>query len=332
MTRPAYDPFGERISKPFRKSVGVLGCQFAIESSDERLMTLALDAFDNLPKQKLSHAPSRFKVTMILNHHKRTWPRKTEPPRPVLNSGNGLLCATMDTGNFAIVNVPQSQALVCVSAPMLGHPYHVRYELIEFAFLTLASRAQSLISLHAGCVGSNGLGLLLMGASGTGKSTLGLHALVAGMEMISEDSSFVTLPDMSLMGVPNYLYVRRETLGLLKSGPLHDQIIRSPKIRRRSGVQKYEVDLRQLPGRSTRKPLKLAATIMLTRRSAGRQSALRPLSRKNFLSALRREQPYALGMPNWNEFQRSIANLPTYELRRKEHPEDSVRALQTLLD
>ena len=78
-----------------------------------------------------------------------------------------------------------------MSPGMLRYPYHARYELIELAMVTLASRAQSLVPLHAACVGVRGTGLLLIGASGAGKSTLALHALFSGMQLLSEDSAFV---------------------------------------------------------------------------------------------------------------------------------------------
>ena len=64
---------------------------------------------------------------------------------------------------------PMSRALICVSNAMLRHRYHARYELVELAFLTLAARAQSLVPLHAACVGANGKGVLLMGGERDGQ-------------------------------------------------------------------------------------------------------------------------------------------------------------------
>jgi hypothetical protein len=237
-TPAADDPFGERIPADFRTQLSVLGCDFAVESTDRALGNLAVDSFGDLPRYKLDKPPRSFTVSLVLTNHKRTWSRSAEPPQPVLSSGNGMLCATMDAGNFAIVDVAMSRALICISAAMLQYPYHARYELIEFAFLTLASRAQSLVPLHAACVGSNELGLLLMGSSGTGKSTLSLHALAGGMQLHSEDSAFVASTGLTIAGVPNYLYLQRGSLDFLESGKLRRQIESSTQIRRRSGVQK----------------------------------------------------------------------------------------------
>jgi energy-coupling factor transporter ATP-binding protein EcfA2 len=242
-----------------------------------------------------------------------------------------MLCATMDAGNFAVVDPSMSRALICISSAMLQHPYHARYELIEFAFLTLASRVQSLLPLHAACVGSKKSGLLLMGPSGSGKSTLSLHGLTGEMQYLSEDSAFVSPASLNIAGIPNYLYLQRETLEFLQPGKLRQLITASPQIYRRSGVKKYQVNLRETPAKIARAPLQLAATVMLSRRKVTVQPGLKPLPRKNFISRLRREQPYAMSMSNWQEFEDSIVKLPAYELRRTAHPDIAIRELQALL-
>ncbi|MGI9234254.1 MAG: serine kinase [Woeseiaceae bacterium] len=330
-TPAADDPFGERTPSVSNAQLSVLGCDVSVDSTDHALLNLAIDAFGDLPRYRLGGRPPTLNVKLVLTYHERSWLRDADPPRPVLSSGNGLLCATTDPGNFAIVDVPMSRALICVSADMLQYPYHARYELIELAFLTLASRARSLVPLHTACVGSNGSGLLLMGSTGTGKSTLGLHALALGMQFLADDSAFVAPASLKITGVPNYLYLQRGTLDFLAPGQLRRQIQGSPKIRRRSGVQKYQANLRELHGKIARGPLQLAAMVMLSRRSVTKQPALKPVSRKTFLVKLRREQPYATGMSNWEEFERRIADVRTYELRRTQHPDSAVRELQALL-
>ena len=71
--------------------------------------------------------------------------------------------------------------------------------------------------LHAACVGAKGNGVLLMGASGTGKSTLSLHALAGGMQLLSEDSAFVALDGLRVTGVSNYLHVGPHALRFMQS-------------------------------------------------------------------------------------------------------------------
>src|SRR5258708_6306038 len=95
---------------------------------------------------------------------------------------------------------------------MLRFPYHIRYELIEFAVFMLACRAQRLVPMHAACVGLDGRGILLMGPSGSGKSTVALHCLLAGFDFLSEDSVFVASKSMGATGVANFLHVREDSL------------------------------------------------------------------------------------------------------------------------
>jgi hypothetical protein len=216
---------------------------------------------------------------------------------------------------------------------MLERPYYPRYELIELAFLTLAARVQALVPLHAACVGANGSCVLLIGASGTGKSTLCLHALTGGMQLLSEDSAFVSPRSLLVTGVPNYLHLTRDSLGFLGPGTLRRAIERSPVIARRSGARKFEVDLRKLRAETARKPLRLVASVFLSRRVSGRTRALKLLGSEACVSRLRSEQPYAMRTcSRWAVFEHRVAKLPSYELRRTEHPDVAVPLLARLCE
>jgi hypothetical protein len=315
----------------FRAHVNVLGGAFTIESTDAILHRLALEAFGGLPRHRLARKQQRFRVSLVGTDHTASWPSGAEPPRPTHSAGGGLLSATVDAGNFAIMDLAQSRALVGISRAMLRHRYHARYELIELAVLTLASRGQALVPLHAACVGAHGSGILLMGASGAGKSTLSLHAFAGGMQLLSEDSAFIVADTLLATGAPNYLHVRTNGLRSLPDGPLRRQIRRSPTIRRRSGVRKYEVDLRAVTGRIATRPLRIAATVFLSPEPAGRRPPLRRLGRNAFLARLRREQPYAAGLDTWRRFERRIVAVPAFELRRLQDPDAAVAQLKAML-
>lgn len=331
MTGTACDPFGERERPALRAHLSVLGAAFTVESSSARALRLAVDAFGGLPRHRLAAEPRRFRVRLVTTENHATWSRRAAPPQPTLTAGGGILCATIDAGNFAVIDLPRAHALVCMSPSMLRRSYYARYELIELAMVTLASRGQSLVPLHAACIGARGSGALLMGASGAGKSTLALHALAAGMQLLSEDSSFVAVDSLQATGTPNYLHVQPSALEYLDEGPLLAQVRRSPMICRRSGARKHELDLRTVPGRLAASPLRIAFTVFLSRRKAVRPSALVQLSHAALLEHLRREQPYAVGLPNWRGFERRIAALPAYELRRTAHPDMAISQLRSVL-
>jgi hypothetical protein len=332
MSAAADDPFGEDTAAHLHARLSVLGGEFAVTTSARRLLDLAIEAFGGLPSQRLGRRVPRFSVRLVLNERQRTWDRGDEPPPPMFSSGAGLLCATIDAGNFAVVDVGKARALISVSKAMLEQPYYPRYELVELVFLTLASRGQALVPLHAACVGTNGNGVLLVGGSGTGKSTLCLHALDGGMQLLSEDSAFVARKGLRVTGVSNYLHLAHDAPGFLRPGALRRAIERSPVIHRRSGARKFELDLRTLRAEAAREPLRLVATVFLSRRAASGAQALRMIDRDACIARLRREQPYARHtFPGWSAFEGRLAFLPSYELRRTQHPAIAVRQLRELL-
>src|ERR1017187_6681901 len=179
---PAGDPFCERSPMAWRTRLQLLGPRFRFESNSRQLLRLVKVAYAGLPPHRFSPnaAPFRIRLRLVASNALRTTP---EPPSlKTLSGPGGLLCGIMDAANFAVLSPNERSGLVVVSRDMLRHPYHVRYELIEFVVFTLASRAQGLVSLHAACVGRSGRGLLLMGSSGTGKSTLALQCLMQGLD------------------------------------------------------------------------------------------------------------------------------------------------------
>jgi len=326
-----HDPFGENVPLNFRARLHVLGAEFDVRSADAILLSIAREAFDGLPQYRLATDRRRLRLDLVATRDRVPSQMTEVPPSPLLSSGATLLCSHIDAANFAIVNLASRTALVCASPAMLEHSYHLRYELIEFAALTLATRVQSLVPLHAACVGEQQTGLLLMGASGAGKSTVCLHAMNRGMQILSEDGSFVFPGEMRIVGVPNFLHLRPDSLKFLEPGELKSRIAGSPQICRRSGVRKIEVDIRKLGGKLAPSDLALRATVFLSPRSADRHPLLIPLDRKTAIDRLRSEQPYAAASEGWGDFERRIADLPAFELRRGNHPDASVHELRELL-
>ena len=195
-------------------------------------------------------------------------------------------------------------ALVVFSPEMLRFPYHTRYELIEFAVFTLAARAQGLMPLHGACVGHDGRGLLLFGDSGAGKSTASLHCLLRGMNFLAEDSMFVTPDTMFATGIANFLHVRCDSLHSVPD-PAAVRIRRSRIIRRRSGVEKYEVDLRRAKFDLAASPLKVARIVFISEQAGRRGVLLTPLRRYDTLVRFKKSQPYAIKQPGWTTISRS---------------------------
>ena len=317
---------------PWRTRLQLLGGRFHFESNSRQLLRLVDLAYAGLPRHRLGTDASPFRIRLRLAG--RNTPRHTlEPPSLKSESGpGGLICGIMDAANFAIVSPHERTGLVVVSRDMLRYPYHVRYELLEFAVFVLASRAQGLVPLHAACVGRAGRGLLLMGSSGAGKSTLALHCLMLGMNLLAEDAVFVKPDRLLATGVSNFLHVRGDSLPFVDDASMASRIRKSPTIRRRSGMEKFEVDLRHLGGRVAASTLRIEGIVFLSTRSGGRGAALVPLRRRELMARLTAAQPYPAQLPSWKVFSKHLSGVRGFELRRGQHPSEAAVALRLLLN
>ena len=324
------DPFGERIACNLVLQRTVLGGRFHFASNSGALLQLAEAAYGRLPPCEWPEARD-FHIELRLLSARME--RRGEPPPVRQHAGAGLLCGVMDECNYAVLDPAGRRALVTASQDMLGHPYHLRYELIEFAVFTLAARGMGLVPLHGACVGHRGRGVLLLGESGAGKSTLALHGLLRGLDFLAEDAVFVHPDSLLAMGVPNFLHVRPDALGLLADGHLREWLERSPRIIRRSGVEKIEADLRLGIGRLAGEPLALVGAVQVSPEPAGRrESLLLPVAAEQAATWLASNQPYAAGQPGWQPFVRALVQRGVHRLRRGRDPQAAIDALCGLLD
>src|SRR6185437_2810824 len=175
-------------------------------------------------------------------------------------------------------------------------------------------------------------GILLLGASGAGKSTLALHSLLQGMDFLAEDAVFVQPESMLATGVANYLHVRADALRFVSDEATRHWISEAPVIRRRSGVGKFEADLRQGHGRLAAVPLELVGAVFVSAQPADDPDVLlSTIPPREIADRLRADQAYASGQPGWHRFEQQMMQLGAHRLRRGRHPRDAATALSRLL-
>jgi hypothetical protein len=327
---PAADPFGESTPVKLSLRLQLLGASILFESNSGQLLRLVKAAYAGLPGHILGKPVPELRIRLQLARAERL-PRGRKPAPLVTMGGLGLLGATAGSTNTVVVSPQQRAALIVVTPAMLQSPYYLRYEIIEFAVLTLVTRVQALVPLHAACIGKGDRGVLLIGNSGAGKSTLALQALLRGWDFVAEDAAFVSSETMHATGAANFLHLRANTLRWLKPSETTARIRSSPVITRRSGVRKFEVDLRKVRCRAAPRPLKLMAAVFVSPRGAGRGPLLRPLRQVEWMPRLALAQPYAANLPGWREFTRNLSHLAVVELRRGRHPAEGLDAVQSLL-
>jgi hypothetical protein len=325
---PPADPFNEHRAPALQASFRVLGGRFDFATDSAQLLKIVAHAYHDLPAHVLRTPTPRFRMRLLLLA--ATSGTRSSPPAVRALSGAGLLGGAVGGSSFVAVDPSARSGLIVLSSRLLHFPYHVRYELIEFAAYTLATRTQALLPLHAACVGRRGRGVLLVGASGAGKSLTTLACGLQGLQLLSEDSVLLEPRTLRATGVANFLHLRRDCLRFLGPAPRR-WLQAAPIIRRRSGVEKFELDLRHglctlAPG-----PLKLAAVVFLSAAGAHGDSLLQPLSRRTALARLAATQRYAAQQSQWPVFCRKLERVPAFELRRGGHPRESAEALGELV-
>jgi hypothetical protein len=324
------DPFGERPARLNRRRMHLLGGSFEFESGSRALLGLVDQAFAGLPRHRLPGLAPRFQIRLQLTGGTRGV-ATTEPPAPHYHGGAGLLTAVMDADNCALLCPEQRSGLVVIASRALRHsPRLVRYELLEFAVYALAHRGLGLVSLHAACVGFGGRSVLLIGESGAGKSVVSLHGALRGLDFLTEDSTFVHAATMQATGISSFLHLRPDALRWLDDDALGRRIRRSPSIRRRSGVEKLEVDMRRVRA-PARGPVTLSGLVLMSGKPAGKGKLLRRVDARSLLDRLESSQAYASQRPGWSVFLKRAAGLPAFELRRGAHPAEGADALREML-
>jgi hypothetical protein len=324
------DPFEERAVRILRRRFSLLGGVFEFQSDSAELLALVDAAYERLPKQHLPGKAAEFTLRMTLRRDGERI-RGSEPPQPRARAGAGLICAAVDAWNFVALHPQTRQGLISISRQMLAFPYHARYELLEFSVFTLATRALGLVPLHAACVGFPDRALLLVGESGAGKSTLTVQCMQRGMKLLAEDAVFVHPGSLLATGVPNFLHLRTSSIRFIGARGWAGRVRRAGVIRRRSGVRKLEVDLRQGDFPIARSALQITGIVFMSPQRASRSALLGPIDVTRARRRLAASQEYAAGLASWKPFGASLERVPAFELRRGRHPEESAEALERLL-
>jgi hypothetical protein len=155
--------------------------------------------------------------------------------------------------------------------------------------------------------------------------------LLEGFAFLSEDSVLLRPQTLSATGVANFLHLRADSLRWFSRARAVARIRGSPVIRRRSGVKKFELDLRRGDYRLAAAPMKIVATVFLSPHRTGDRPLLRALSRAELRAKLTESQPYAANQPHWSRGCAGLSSVGAFELSRGRHPLETVDVLRKLV-
>lgn len=105
------------------------------------------------------------------------------PPGPTYRVMMPLMVIVADGDNYAIADLAQNKTQVTLSWAAVNHSQYARYFFLDSTACQHISTRHT-TPVHAGCVSLNGRGVLLLGDSGAGKSSLS-YACARGMDIHS---------------------------------------------------------------------------------------------------------------------------------------------------
>lgn len=112
------------------------------------------------------------------------------PPAPTYRLTKPVLTAIADADNFFVSDLEQNKTRMTISHATEKQKLYLRYFFLE-AIVGCHIAWHFTTPVHAACVVLHGRGVLLVGDSGAGKSSLAFACARAGWTYVSDDASFL---------------------------------------------------------------------------------------------------------------------------------------------
>jgi hypothetical protein len=247
-------------------------------------------------------------------------------------AGSRGLTAALPAEGVAVFHLPDAAAI----------PASERAAPIREA-LQLLMAARGRLMTHAGAVGRDGKGALLVGRGGSGKSTLALSCALTGMEIVADD--YVLLEPGSLVAhaMQSTAKLTEDSAARLGIPPSAvDPAGFEPTF---EGPAKALVDVRKLPPRTLARRLEIGAIVAPTLKPHGpaatavagvlgeAEPSMRPISAAEGLRALAPSTIVQSGFANRNALAvlaRLVREVPSYALELDPDPAMNAAAVDRL--
>lgn len=235
-------------------------------------------------------------------------------------AGTGAITAADPSGGEAVFHLPDAARVTGIerAAPLR-----------EALALLMAPRRRCMT--HAGAVGRDGLGVLLVGRGGSGKSTLALSCALAGMEIVADDYVLLETGPAVAHAMQSTAKVTEHTAALLALGP--DAIDPGAFEPTLEGPPKALIGIDDLAPRTLRKRLGIAAVV--APRVAGRRTpSLERISAAHGLRALAPSTVFQSGSGGPATFAalgELVREVPSYQLALSTDVAANAAAVESLV-
>jgi len=129
------------------------------------------------------------------------------PGIPNTSVDGRFLTVDFDQQGVVIADLKKGVARGIIGEEFLQSDLHLRYYILEAVALSMISALRA-VALHAACIAWKGIGILLCGESGAGKTTLAYACARVGWTYVSGDASYLVLPSRTSRVVGNHHQIR----------------------------------------------------------------------------------------------------------------------------
>jgi hypothetical protein len=238
------DPLYWGIPIRFQADFNPIGTPIRIESNCEAVVRVAQENFGRYGKPHPGVSP-KFLLRVCVDPVHRTTPPW---PKPSFRSLNHLFHIACGDSNFAVADLNTGVCIGFVTEAMVEDASFFKSTFLDCLFYVLAVH-HDYTPVHCSAVVSGGRGVLICGASGTGKTTLAYACARSGLQVLSDDVVHVRMDpandQLRLWGRPWFLRLVPEAVDLFPElAGLQPQL--------RSDHEWYlEIDIdNQFPGRA----------------------------------------------------------------------------------
>jgi hypothetical protein len=254
------DPLRCEFPLPLQKRYYPLGFPLDLFSNSE-LIVAAADASWAEWKQAFDRPPAVLRIGVEPGSQPRS------PLAPLYRGYRNLLSMHGGPEEFAVCDLAQAFGFAWLTDEIARDAAYVRYFYVEAMGYILLNAAH-LAPVHAACVTSGNIGMLLCGDSGAGKSSLAYACARAGWTFVCDDASFL-VRDIDAPVVTGNAHLIR----LRSSAPaLFPEFTGLPVTGRPDGKPTIEIETRKLRSITKACQAKISRVLFLERGTSGNPS------------------------------------------------------------
>ena len=291
-----FDPLRAGLQLPFHHVLFPYGFSTHIKTNDPALIRAA----------ELSWGAfrSRFREEPIeLRFLVSDFTGRRRPPNPVFRAQANLLTMVADAHNFACCDLASGFGFACLTKAAVVSTDYVRYHFLD-AMVSALLDTQHMVAIHAACVAKDSHGVLLVGDSGAGKSSLAYACARRGWTYIADDSSSVLRRKIGRLVVGNPQTFRFRPA----ASELFPEL--DGRVRLRNGKPTMEIRTERLPHLKTAVECSIDYVIFLDRLQTGDSAPnLAPVSREESLRRLFQKHLWPAELPIHDERLEAVERL-----------------------